>query len=176
MNSDSFFESEFFIEYKGLITVFCTITISFFTILYLFTKLKTNNNALTTNSNINNRSQNEPTINKTLKYKLTINAVDTLFSDINNCDIGEIYTYLSKLSKRYDIFLLIIINENEDQEKIIERFKPLIEDNIILKHRILFSSKQEGLCAMVRSINPFAHVESIYLLFINKVRSLSFRI
>lgn len=171
MNSDLIFDFENILENKRLIALILSGTIFFLSIIYLINKQNRSGNlnvpnqanANNNNNNINDNSQsnlNSFAVKSQNKYKLTLNCIGTLFKDLNNFDLSEIYSYTSLLSKNYEIFLLLLVNENEDQELILNKFKPLIEDNIILKHRILFCSKLEGLCAMVRSINPIVHIES----------------
>ena len=142
MNNDSFFESEFFVENKGLITVFTSVSLAFITIFWLYKGLKNNN---PNNNNINNQnlnSLNNSTVTnlnnqipqKIVKRRLTINANDILIKDIDNIDLSQFYEDLDNLSKQFDLYLLILINENENQEKIIEKLSALVDDKIIYKH------------------------------------------
>jgi hypothetical protein len=147
MNNDSIFESEFFIENKGYIIVFTTVTLAFATIWWLYRGLKTTNNTQNSNNqnnqnnqlndltNINNFNMNLLEERKT-KKRLTISANDLLFKDINNMDndVSELYQLLDSLSKQFDIYLIFFINDNDDQEIIIKSLAPLIEDNIVYKH------------------------------------------
>jgi len=44
------------------------------------------------------------------------------------------YTFLDSLSKYFELFLIILINEDDKQDKILEEFHDVIEDKIVLKH------------------------------------------
>ena len=46
----------------------------------------------------------------------------------------------------------------------------IIEDNIVYKHRILFCTSKEGLCAMIRSLDPIIHIEYDNYVVINLIR------
>jgi len=100
MNSDSFIDLPFFQENKGLITLFFTISFAFITIFYLYTKLQTTNE---------NRNTVIIPQNNITKKRLTINAKDILFKDFNKIDISKIYPILDKLSKIYDLYLIIMV-------------------------------------------------------------------
>jgi hypothetical protein len=66
--------------------------------------------------------------------ELTIHANNILFDDVNNLDIGVFYQNIDILSKQFSIYLIFLVNENEDTNKILEKLTPLFDDNILLKH------------------------------------------
>jgi hypothetical protein len=141
MNSDSFFENEFFNVHKGIITVICTVTLAFISIFYLFKGLPTTENqnrSESTNNlnNLNNQNVGITKIQKT-KRKLTINAQDILYQNINCIDLSYIYPIIDKLANEYDIYLIILVSDNlktEEINKYLECFSILYEDKLILKH------------------------------------------
>ncbi len=141
MNSDSLFESKFFHEHKGLITVLVTVGIAMITIIYLYFGLMSNERPVNTNPNNSNSqtSQNIGQVNSNnkkaiYKRRLTINAQDLLYKDLNDLDISFIYPILDSLSQAFDIYLIVLVDENEDLNKITDKFSVLIEDNLVLKH------------------------------------------
>jgi hypothetical protein len=126
MNSDSFFDRPFIKENKGLITLFVTMSLAFLTIYYLYNKLQT-----PSSTNILDEQVQQP---KIVKKRLTINAKDILFSEITNIDVSTFYSLLDKLSKTFDIYIIIMIEENEDQNAIVDNLIDLYKDDIIKKH------------------------------------------
>jgi hypothetical protein len=146
MNSDSLFESEFFYENKGLITICITVSLAMITIIYLYFNLKSNEAPRNTTNIQNNNSHNQAnsqnnqstqlTNNKkqVVKRRLTINAQDLLYKDLNDIDLSFVYQVIDNLAQAFDIYLIILVNENEDLDKITEKFSVLIEDNLLLKH------------------------------------------
>ena len=146
MNSDSFFESDFFIEHKGLITVLTTVSLAFFTIFWLYKGLKQNertenenNNSVLDNINATSSNSQPATVPKISKRRLTISTQDLLYKEIDKMEMSFIYPLLDSLNQIYDLYLIVIINENDDTDKIVEKFSTLIDDGIIYKHvKILF--------------------------------------
>jgi len=101
---------------------------------------------------------------------MTISANNILFKEKDKLDLAFIYQILDELSNQFHIYLIILVNENEDTSIITEKLSMLIDDGIVQKQRILYTSKLEGLCAMVRSIDPFIHVESQSFVISNLIR------
>jgi hypothetical protein len=134
MNSDSIFENEFYQKHKGILTIFTTITLAFIAIYWLYGRLQSSNGSnLTTNTRLNITNPNiQPA--KIQKKRLSINANDLLFKDISNIDQSYVYKILEKLSKLYDIYLIILIQENQKTENILENLKDITSDNLVLKH------------------------------------------
>jgi hypothetical protein len=125
MNSDSIFETPLFKENKGLITLFVTITLAFLTIYYLYNRLQTPSTT---------RAAEHPIQPKVIRKRLTINAKDVLFKDTNTIDLSSFYILLDKLSKAFDIYIIITIEENDDQNAIVKKLEELYNDNIVKKH------------------------------------------
>jgi hypothetical protein len=73
---------------------------------------------------------------KIVKRKLTISANDILFTTPNEYKLQTLsaYTFLDNLSKYFDLFLIILIKDEDDEVKIVDEFSEIIKDNIILKH------------------------------------------
>jgi len=134
MNSDSIFENEFFQKHQGIFTLLSTVSLSFFVIFWLYRGLKSNDRP-DTNTNIRTGSANaNVSSTKILKRRISINANNLLFKDINNIDTAYVYQILDKFAKFYDIYLIILIDENQKIESILEKFNDVIIDKIVLKH------------------------------------------
>jgi hypothetical protein len=125
MNSDSIFETPLIKENKGLITLFITITLAFLTIYYLYNKLQIPSTT---------RAPEQPIQPKVVRKRLTINAKDILFKDTNTIDISSFYTLIDRLSKAFDIYIIITIEENDNQNTIVDKLEELYKDNIVKKH------------------------------------------
>jgi hypothetical protein len=126
MNSDSIFDTPIIKENKGLITLFVTMTLSFLTIYYLYNKLQA---PRSTDIAFEPAQQA-----KVAKKRLSINAKDILFNDLRTIDVSTFYTLLDRLSKTFDIYIIIMIDENEDQNTILDRLAELFRDDIVKKH------------------------------------------
>ena len=134
MNSDSIFENEFYQKHKGILTIFTTITLAFIAIYWLYGRLQsTNSGNMTQNTRQNITNVNVPPV-KIQKRRLSINANDILFKDISKIDKSYVYQILEKLSKLYDIYLIILIQENQKTENILENLNDVTSDNLVLKH------------------------------------------
>lgn len=137
MNSDSFFDTEFFHEHKGLITTIFTVSLAFLTIFWLYKGLKSENpNNIQVNTTIS------PNTFKSTKRRLTINAQDLLYSSLNQIDISFMYPILETLSKQFDIYLIILVDENENTNDLLEKFSLLYEDGIIHRHVIFIKLRE----------------------------------
>ena len=163
------------INYKNILGLIFTSIICYYTFFYLYKYLiSSNSNENNLNNNINNNRNN--IINeKKIKQKMTININGLLFNEENEVfNIDYIYNILDKLSDKYNIFLIIKINNLENQEKImneiLNKLKIIYENNLVYKHRILFCSTLEGLEAIIRSIDPIIHIEYNDIIVINLIR------
>lgn len=105
---------------------------------------------------------------KLRKQKMTINLTSLYNKEKNSPE--NLYQLLDGLSERFDLFLIIIIKEKEEEDSIIDSLKMEIEDNIVYKHRILFCSSIDGLCSIVRSLDPFVHIEYENYVVVNLIR------
>ena len=163
------------INFKNVLGLIFTSIICYYTFFYLYKYLiSSNSNENTLNNNINNNRNNIKNENK-IKQKMTININGLLFNEENEVfNIDYIYNILDKLSDKYNIFLIIKINNLENQEKImneiLNKLKIIYENNLVYKHRILFCSTLEGLEAIIRSIDPIIHIEYNDIIVINLIR------
>jgi hypothetical protein len=163
------------INFKNVLGLIFTSIICYYTFFYLYKYLiSSNSNENTLNNNINNNRNNIKNENK-IKQKMTININGLLFNEENDVfNIDYIYNILDKLSDKYNIFLIIKINNLENQEKImneiLNKLKLIYENNLVYKHRILFCSTLEGLEAIIRSIDPIIHIEYNDIIVINLIR------
>ena len=163
------------INFKNVLGLIFTSIICYYTFFYLYKYLiSSNSNENNLNNNINNNRNN--IINeKKIKQKMTININGLLFNEENEVfNIDYIYNILDKLSDKYNIFLIIKINNLENQEKImneiLKKLKTIYENNLVYKHRILFCTTLEGLEAIIRSIDPIIHIEYNDIIVINLIR------
>ena len=163
------------INFKNVLGLIFTSIICYYTFFYLYKYLiSSNSNENTLNNNINNNRNNIKNETK-IKQKMTININGLLFNEENEVfNIDYIYNILDKLSDKYNIFLIIKINNLENQEKImneiLNKLKIIYENNLVYKHRILFCSTLEGLEAIIRSIDPIIHIEYNDIIVINLIR------
>lgn len=157
MNSDSFFDSDFFQENKAILTILTTVSLAFFTIYWLYRGLKpdenlnslanSNTNLINLpnigNNNNNNSAQNNlansqsnnfcaPNVNN--KRRLLINASSLLIDEIEEIDVGKIYQFLYPLSEIFDLYLVIMIKDNSEVDKVYEKLEVLTSDHIVYKH------------------------------------------
>jgi hypothetical protein len=152
--------------------VFSIITLYFFYWIYQ-NIIKDDKNQ---NNNISNNIQSNQKELKFIKPKMSISINGLLFfhSKITNEDLPKIYETLDSLSEKYNLFLIVKLDNNDDaykiKDEIIDKLKMIIEDNIVYKHRILFCTSKEGLCAMIRSLDPIIHIEYDNYVVINLIR------
>ena len=132
------------------------------------------NNANYNIRNLNNR--NKTSDRNRIKQKLTIN-MNLLMKDIKKAlllDINYIYDLFDKLSDYYNLYLLIHIEDNINAENIkkniLEYLKPIISDNIVYEHRIIFCTSIEGMSAIIRSLDPFIHIENNNYIVVQLIR------
>ena len=89
-------------------------------------------------------------------------------------DIKYLYNLFDKLSDFYNIYLLIFIEDNINadkiKEKILEYLEPIISDNILYDHRIIFCTSIEGMTAIIRSLDPFVHIENNNYIVVQLIR------
>ena len=123
-----------------------------------------------TNSNSNNRNKN------IIKQKMSIN-MSILMKDTKKSileDINILYDLFDALSEYYNLYLLIYIEDSINAEKIkenlLEYLDPLINDNIVYHHRIVFCTSMEGMSAIIRSLDPYIHIESDISLVVQLIR------
>ena len=131
------------------------------------------NNNIQNNNRINQNTTNKRTI---IKQKLSIN-MSLLMKDTKKTvlmDINYLYALFDKLSDYYNLYLLIHIEDNINAEKIkdnvIKYLAPLISDNILYEHRIIFCNTIEGMTAIIRSLDPFIHIENNNYIVVQLIR------
>jgi hypothetical protein len=152
--------------------VFSIITLYFFYWIYQ-NIIKDDKNQ---NNNISNNIQSNQKELKFIKPKMSISINGLLFfhSKITNEDLPKIYETLDSLSEKYNLFLIVKLENNDEiykiKDEILEKLETIIEDNIVYKHRILFCSTKDGLCAMIRSLDPIIHIEFDDYVIINLIR------
>ena len=180
-NDESFFSSP-----KSIFGLCVSICISLYFIYWLYS------NIIKDNSNQEIQRQNQQNINrinhnrinishktpskKHIKQKLSIN-MSLLMTDKNKStlqDINYLYDLFDKLSDYYNLYLIfhIIDEKNSDKIKdsILNELKPLISDHILYEHRILFCTSIEGMIAIIRSLDPYIHVDNDNYTIIQLIR------
>ena len=135
--------------------------------------IRNNNNNI---NNINNQSNQKSDKNRIIKQKLSIN-MSLLMKDTKKStleDIPYLYNLFDKLSDYYNLYLLIYIEDNINAEKIkeniLEYLEPIISDNILYDHRIIFCTSIEGMTAIIRSLDPFIHIENNNYIVVQLIR------
>ena len=125
------------------------------------------------NANNRNKSSNKSRI---IKQKLTIN-MNLLMKDTKKTillDINYLYDLFDKLSDYYNLYLLIHIEDNINAENIkknvLEYLQPIISDNIVYDHRIIFCTSIEGMLAIIRSLDPYIHIENNNYIVVQLIR------
>ena len=128
------------------------------------------------NHNINNLNNQNIDRKYIIKQKLSIN-MSLLMKDSKKSilmDINYLYDLFDKLSDYYNIYLLIYIEDNINsekiKEKILETLEPIISDNILYDHRIIFCTSIEGMTAIIRSLDPYIHIESNNYIVVQLIR------
>jgi hypothetical protein len=123
--------------------------------------------------NNRNKSSNKSRI---IKQKLTIN-MNLLMKDTKKTillDINYLYDLFDKLSDYYNLYLLIYIEDNINAETIkksvLKYLEPIISDNIVYEHRIIFCTSIEGMSAIIRSLDPYIHIENNNYIVVQLIR------
>jgi hypothetical protein len=180
-NDESFFSSPK--SFLGLI-VFGGISLYFIYWIYIniIKDDQNNQNDNRNNHNHNIYRNNNNNINKSgnksrkFKQKLSIN-MSILMKDTKKSilmDINYLYDLFDKLSDFYNLYLLVHIEDNINAEKIKENIltylEPIISDNILYDHRIIFCTSIEGMSAIIRSLDPFIHIENNNYLVVQLIR------
>ena len=124
------------------------------------------------NININNNSRKSNIIKQKMSINLSILMKDSRKSILE--DIKVLYDLFDKLSDYYNLYLLIYIEDNINAEKIkdelLKYLEPIINDNIIYHHRIIFCTSIEGMTAIIRSLDPFVHIENNNYIVVQLIR------
>ena len=129
-------------------------------------------NIFNTNQNTNNNNKKKQIIKQKMSINMTLLMKDnkkTILEDIN-----LLYDLFDTLSEYYNLYLLIYIEDNINSEKIkenlLEYLEPIINDNIVYHHRIIFCTSMEGMSAIIRSLDPYIHIESDKSLVVQLIR------
>lgn len=181
-------DETFFSSPKSIFGFILFISISLYFIYWIYVNIikdeqvnqNRNNNRNIHNNNIgnnnNNRIMQNSNKNRIIKQKLSIN-MSLLMKDTKKTilmDIDYLYDLFDKLSDYYNLYLLIHIEDNINAEKIKEQIlkylEPIISDNIIYDHRIIFCTSIEGLTAIIRSLDPFIHIEGNNYIVVQLIR------
>ena len=127
------------------------------------------------NNHMNNMNHNQNK-NRIIKQKLSIN-MSLLMKDSKKTllmDVNYLYDLFDKLNKYYNLYLLIYIEDNINAEKIkeniMEYLEPIISDNILYDHRIIFCTSIDGMTAIIRSLDPFIHIENNNYIVVQLIR------
>ena len=123
--------------------------------------------------NNRNKSSNKSRI---IKQKLTIN-MNLLMKDTKKTillDINYLYDLFDKLSDYYNLYLLIYIEDNinakNKKKSVLKYLEPIISDNIVYEHRIIFCTSIEGMSAIIRSLDPYIHIENNNYIVVQLIR------
>ena len=131
-----------------------------------------NNNQNNNNHILNNNNKNKQIIKPKMSINMSLFLKDSKKSILE--DINILYNLFDKLSDYYNLYLLIYIEDNINAEKIkdnlLNYLEPLINDNIIYNHRIIFCTSLEGMTAIIRSLDPFIHIENEKYIVIQLIR------
>jgi len=177
-------EESIFSSPKSLIGLFFLGTISLYVIYWIYNNIikdnQTNQNSniilniFNKNPNINNNGnkQNKKIIKQKMSINMSLLMKDRKKSILENINI--LYDLLDKLSDYYNLYLLILIEDEINAEKIkdnlLKYLEPIINDNIIYHHRIIFCTSIEGMSAIIRSLDPFVHIENNNYIVVQLIR------
>ena len=175
-------EESFFGSPKSLIGLFFLGAISIYVIYWIYNNIIKDNPNSNQNSILNVHNQNRQIhgssnqINKIIKQKMSIN-MSLLMKDTKKSileDIKILYDLFDKLSEFYNLYLLVFIEDDINAEKIKEKLlkylEPIINDNIVYQHRIIFCTSIEGMAAIIRSLDPFIHIENNNYIVVQLIR------
>ena len=175
-------EESFFGSPKSLIGLFFLGAISIYVIYWIYNNIIKDNPNSNQNSILNVHNQNRQIhgssnqINKIIKQKMSIN-MSLLMKDTKKSILEEIkilYDLFDKLSEFYNLYLLVFIEDDINAEKIKEKLlkylEPIINDNIVYQHRIIFCTSIEGMAAIIRSLDPFIHIENNNYIVVQLIR------
>ena len=176
-NDESFFSSP-----KSIMGCLFFGGITLYVIYWIYTNIikdeqvnQNENNNRNNHNNINNQNRSLDK-NRLIKQKLSIN-MSLLMKDTKKTillDINYLYNLFDKLSDYYNLYLLVFIEDNINAEKIksniLDYLEPIINDNILYEHRIIFCTSIEGMSAIIRSLDPFIHIENNNYIVVQLIR------
>ena len=167
---------------KSLIGLLFIGTISIYVIYWIYNNIIKDNqanknpnnilNIFNANPNANNNNKKKQIIKQKMSINMTLLMKDSKKSILE--DINVLYNLFDKLSDYYNLYLLIYIEDNINAEKIkdelLKYLEPIINDNIIYHHRIIFCTSIEGMTAIIRSLDPFVHIENNNYIIVQLIR------
>ena len=167
---------------KSLIGLFFLGTITIYVIYWIYNNIIKDNqanqnpnnilNIFNANQNINNNNKKKQIIKQKMSINMSLLMKDSKKSILE--DIKVLYNLFDKLSDYYNLYLLIYIEDNINAEKIkdelLKYLEPIINDNIIYHHRIIFCTSIEGMTAIIRSLDPFVHIENNNYIVVQLIR------
>ena len=167
---------------KSLIGLLFIGTISIYVIYWIYNNIIKDNqanqnqnnilNIFNANPNTNNNNKKKQIIKQKMSINMTLLMKDSKKSILE--DIKVLYNLFDKLSDYYNLYLLIYIEDNINAEKIkdelLKYLEPIINDNIIYHHRIIFCTSIEGMTAIIRSLDPFVHIENNNYIVVQLIR------
>jgi len=167
---------------KSLIGLLFIGTISIYVIYWIYNNIIKDNqanqnqnnilNIFNANPNTNNNNKKKQIIKQKMSINMTLFMKDSKKSILE--DINVLYNLFDKLSDYYNLYLLIYIEDNINAEKIkdelLKYLEPIINDNIIYHHRIIFCTSIEGMTAIIRSLDPFVHIENNNYIVVQLIR------
>ena len=167
---------------KSLIGLVFIGTISIYVIYWIYINIIKDNqanqnqnnilNIFNANPNTNNNNKKKQIIKQKMSINMTLLMKDSKKSILE--DINVLYNLFDKLSDYYNLYLLIYIEDNINAEKIkdelLKYLEPIINDNIIYHHRIIFCTSIEGMTAIIRSLDPFVHIENNNYIVVQLIR------
>ena len=172
-------EETFFSSPKSIISILFFGGITLYIIYWIYINIikddqGNQNNNINNIRNLNNR--NKTFERNKIKQRLTIN-MNLLMKDNKKTillDINYLYNLFDKLSDYYNLYLLIHIKDNINAENIkknvLEYLEPIINDNIVYEHRIIFCTSIEGMLAIIRSLDPYIHIENNNYIVVQLIR------
>ena len=69
--------------------------------------------------------------------------------------VPEMMSVLKIMKGRYKFYLIVKAQKSEAEESL----KQIVEEEICPEHRIMYATSNEGVCAMVRQLDPSLHIE-----------------
>ena len=167
---------------KSLIGLFFIGAVTIYVIYWIYNNIIKDNqtnqnpnnilNIFNANQNINNNNKKKQIIKQKMSINMSLLMKDSKKSILE--DIKILYDLFDKLSDYYNLYLLIYIEDNINAEKIkdelLKYLEPIINDNIIYHHRIIFCTSIEGMTAIIRSLDPFVHIENNNYIVVQLIR------
>jgi hypothetical protein len=155
MNSDSYWDNTMVQENKNLIMFLTSLLIIIGTIYWC---LMGHTRAVDTNVRISDNTNIPQQIiqNNSSKRRITIHISD--ITDIEHPDIKILQVLFEKLTQIYDIFMIVLVDDNINTMGLLEKYEPLCDEGLIYKHVIVLFTVAYFI--MVRSIDPYIHIDS----------------